>query len=105
MSWIYLFLAGLSEVGWAVGLKYTQGFTRPMASVLTVACMIGSFALLSLALKELPLSTSYAVWTGIGTIGTFLFGLFILHEPVTALHGFCIAMIVCGVAGLRFLSA
>ncbi len=105
MSWICLFPAGTSEVGWAADLKYTEGFTRLTASAFTIACMTGSFALLSLTLKVLPLSTAYAVWTGIGTIGTFLFGLFVLYEPVTALHGLCIAMIVCGVAGLRFLSS
>jgi len=103
MSWVYLFFAGLCEVGWAVGLKYTEGFSRLVPSLVTAVLMAGSFALLSLALKELPLSSSYAIWTGIGTVGTFLFGYAVLHEPVTLVHGICIAMIVLGVAGLRFL--
>ncbi|MCR5176123.1 MAG: multidrug efflux SMR transporter [Anaerovibrio sp.] len=104
MSWIYLFLAGLGEIGWAVGMKYTEGFTRPIPSLVTVALMILSFGLLSLALRELPLSSSYAIWTGIGTVGTFLFGLLVLHEPVTALHGLCVVMIVAGIIGLRLLA-
>ncbi len=104
MSWVYLFFAGLCEVGWAVGLKYTEGFSRLVPSLVTAVLMAGSFALLSLALKELPLSSSYAIWTGIGTVGTFLFGYAVLHEPVTLVHGICVAMIVLGVAGLRFLA-
>ncbi len=104
MSWIYLLLAGLSEMGWAVGLKYTEGFSRLLPSVITITLMAASFALLSLALKELPISTAYAIWTGIGTIGTFVFGYMILHEPVTALQGVCVAFIVCGITGLKVLS-
>ena len=104
MSWIYLLLAGLSEMGWAVGLKYTGGFSRLLPSIITITLMAASFALLSLALKELPISTAYAIWTGIGTIGTFVFGYMILHEPVTALQGVCVAFIVCGITGLKILS-
>lgn len=104
MSWIYLLLAGLSEMGWAVGLKYTEGFSRLLPSIITITLMAASFALLSLALKELPISTAYAIWTGIGTIGTFVFGYMILHEPVTALQGVCVAFIVCGITGLKILS-
>ena len=104
MSWIYLLLAGLSEMGWAVGLKYTEGFSRLLPSVITITLMAASFALLSLALKELPISTAYAIWTGIGTIGTFVFGYLILYEPVTALQGVCVALIVCGITGLKVLS-
>lgn len=103
MSWLYLFLAGLCEVGWAVSLKYTDGFSRLTPSLITVGLMIGSFGLLSQALKWLPLSTSYAIWTGIGTIGTFLFGCFVLHEPSTAWHFVCVAMILGGIVGLRIL--
>ncbi|WP_037325623.1 multidrug efflux SMR transporter, partial [Anaerovibrio sp. RM50] len=79
MSWVYLLLAGLSEMGWAVWLKYTEGFSRLLPSIITITLMAASFALLSLALKELPISTAYAIWTGIGTIGTFVFGYMILH--------------------------
>lgn len=104
MSWIYLLLAGLSEMGWAVGLKYTEGFSRLLPSIITITLMAASFALLSLALKELPLSTAYAIWTGIGTIGTFIFGYLVLHEPVTALQGVCVAFIICGITGLKILS-
>ncbi len=104
MSWVYLFFAGLSEIGWAVGMKYTEGFTRPIPSIVTVTLMILSFGLLSMALRELPLSSSYAIWTGIGTIGTFLFGLLVLHEPATVLHGLCVLMILSGIIGLRLLT-
>ena len=104
MSWIYLLFAGFSEVGWAVGMKYTDGFSKIAPSVITVALMLASFGLLSMALKELPLSTAYAVWTGIGTVGTFLFGFFVLHEPATAWNGLCVAMIVCGIVGLKLLA-
>lgn len=105
MSWVYLFFAGLSEVGWAVAMKYSEGFSKLMPSVITIALMIGSFGLLAAALKQIPLSTAYAVWTGIGTIGTFLFGYFVLHESATALQGLCVVLIICGVAGLKFLSS
>ncbi len=105
MSWIYLLLAGIGEIGWAVGIKYTDGFTKMTPSVITVTLMMVSFAFLSLALKELPISTAYAIWTGIGTAGTFLFGYFILHEPLTALQGICVAMIVCGITGLKLLAS
>lgn len=101
MSWILLAIAGLLEVGWAVGLKYTEGFTRPVPSVLTAIAMILSMALLGLALRHLPLGTAYAIWTGIGTIGTALFGMFVLRESTDPLRLVCIALIVCGIAGLK----
>ena len=101
MAWFYLFLAGLLEVGWAVGLKYTEGFSRTWPSVGTVLAMLGSFGLLSLALKSLPLGTAYAVWTGIGAAGTALFGLAFLNESRDAGRLFCLALIVCGVVGLK----
>lgn len=101
MAWLYLFLAGLSEIGWAIGLKYTDGFTRPVPTILTVTSMIVSLGLLGLALKTLPIGTGYAVWTGIGTIGTAILGIILFNEPATALRLACIALIVCGIAGLK----
>jgi quaternary ammonium compound-resistance protein SugE len=101
MSWTFLFFAGLFEIGWAIGLKYTEGFTRPLPTVLTVASMIVSLALLGLALKALPVGTAYAVWTGIGTVGTALLGIWLLGEPATAIRLSCIALIVAGIVGLK----
>jgi len=105
MGWIILFFAGLTEVGWAVGLKYTDGFTRLVPSILTVACMAASLGLLGLALKTLPIGTAYAVWTGIGTIGTALFGIVLFGESAGALRLACIGMIVAGIVGLKLVSA
>ena len=105
MGWIILFFAGLTEVGWAVGLKYTEGFTRLVPSVLTVACMAVSLGLLGLALKTLPIGTAYAVWTGIGTIGTALLGIVLFGESAGALRLACIGMIVAGIVGLKLVSA
>ncbi|UTY60005.1 quaternary ammonium compound efflux SMR transporter SugE [Massilia sp. erpn] len=104
MSWFILFLAGLLEVAWAVGLKYTAGFTKPIPTVLTVGAMAASVGLLGLALRQLPLGTAYAVWTGIGTVGTVIFGIMVLNEPVTAARVGCIALIVLGIAGLKLLA-
>lgn len=104
MGWLYLLLAGLSEVGWAVGLKYTQGFTRLLPSLLTIASMILSLGLLGLALRSLPLGTAYAVWTGIGTIGTVIAGMILFGEPATALRLGCIGLILAGIAGLKLAS-
>ena len=101
MAWIILFVAGLFEIGWAVGLKYTQGFTRLWPSVWTGAALVLSMVLLGLAVRKLPLGTAYAVWTGIGTVGTVLFGIFVLHEPATAVRVLCLAMIVGGIVGLK----
>ncbi|MBN9243110.1 MAG: quaternary ammonium compound efflux SMR transporter SugE [Mesorhizobium sp.] len=101
MPWILLIFAGLFEVGWALGLKYTEGFTRPLPTVLTVASMIVSLGLLGLALKDLPVGTAYAVWTGVGTVGTAILGMWLLGEPATAVRLGCIALIVCGIAGLK----
>ena len=84
MAWVLLFLAGLFEIGWAVGLKYTEGFTRPLPTVLTAGSMIVSLVLLGLALRSIPLGTGYAVWTGIGTVGTVIFGILFFAEPATA---------------------
>lgn len=104
MHWLVLFAAGLFEVVWAVGLKFTEGFTKLLPSVITVAGTICSFVLLSIAMKKLPLSISYAIWTGIGTIGTVLVGILYFHESFSLAHIICLAMIICGIIGLRFLS-
>ncbi|NIX76655.1 quaternary ammonium compound efflux SMR transporter SugE [Microvirga terricola] len=101
MAWTYLVLAGLFEIGWAIGLKYTDGFTRLLPSVLTVIFMVASVVLLGLALKTLPVGTGYAVWTGIGTVGTAILGIILLGEPATALRLSCISLIVLGILGLK----
>jgi quaternary ammonium compound-resistance protein SugE len=104
MAWVYLFVAGLFEVGWAVGLKYTAGFTRLGPSLLTLASMALSLGALGLALKELPLGTAYAVWTGIGTIGTVILGIALFGESADALRLLCIVLIVAGIVGLKLVS-
>lgn len=104
MAWIILFVAGLFEVGWAVGLKYTEGFTRLWPSVGTGVSLVMSMALLGWALKSLPLGTAYAVWTGIGAVGTALFGILVLKEPATAARLVCLCMIVAGILGLKLFS-
>ena len=104
MAWIVLFFAGLFEIGWAVGLKYTEGFSRLLPSVWTVASMIVSLGLLGLALKTLPVGTAYAVWTGIGTIGTALLGIALFGEPATAIRLGCIGLILAGLIGLKFVA-
>ena len=101
MAWTILFIAGLMEIGWAIGLKFTEGFTRLVPSALTGICMIGSIVLLGLALKTLPVGTAYAVWTGIGTVGTAILGVVLFGEPATALRLACIGLIVAGIVGLR----
>lgn len=101
MAWFLLLLAGLFECGWAIGLKYTDGFTRPMPTVLTVISMVISIVLLGLAVKTLPIGTAYAVWTGIGTVGTVLLGIWLLGDPVTAARLGCIALIIAGIVGLK----
>ena len=104
MSWMYLLVAGLLEVVWAVGLKYTDGFTKLMPSVVTLAAMAASVLMLGLALRQLPLGTAYAVWTGIGTVGTAVAGMLLLNEPAGALRLLSIALIVAGIAGLKLLT-
>ncbi len=105
MAWIYLALAGLFEIGWAIGLKYTQGFTRLVPTVLTVASMAASMGLLGLALKDLPVGTAYAIWTGIGTVGTALLGIVLFQEPATAARLLCIGLILAGLIGLKLVTA
>jgi quaternary ammonium compound-resistance protein SugE len=101
MAWTILFLAGLLEIGWAIGLKYTDGFTKFWPSVLTLGSMLGSIVLLGLALKTLPVGTAYAVWTGIGTVGVAILGIYLFGEAATAVRLACIGMIVAGIAGLK----
>ncbi|GJD77645.1 quaternary ammonium compound efflux SMR transporter SugE [Methylobacterium gregans] len=104
MAWIILFVAGLLETGWAIGLKYTEGFTKLVPSVLTLAAMAASVVLLSIALRTLPVGTGYAVWTGIGAVGTAILGMVLFGEPATAARIACIGLIVAGIAGLKFVS-
>lgn len=104
MEWIYLLFAGFLEVGWAAGLKCSHGFTQPIPSILTVAGMLLSFYFLSLAMKNLPLGTAYAVWTGIGTIGTVIVGIIFFKEPASLVRILCILLIVSGIAGLKLIS-
>jgi quaternary ammonium compound-resistance protein SugE len=101
MAWIILFVAGLFEVGWAVGLKYTDGFTRLWPTVWTAVALVASMALLGLSLRSLPLGTAYAVWTGIGTIGTAVLGIALFREPATPIRLFCIGLILMGIVGLK----
>ena len=105
MAWVYLLIAGFFEIGWAVGLKMSEGFTRPIVSTFTAIGMIASYYFLAIALKNIPLGTAYAIWTGIGIVGTAIFGIIIFKEPVTAIRFICIAMILCGIIGLKTLSA
>jgi quaternary ammonium compound-resistance protein SugE len=104
VSWVYLVLAGLAEVVWAVGLKYTEGFTKPVPSVITAAFMAVSIWLLALALRTIPLGTGYAIWTGIGAVGTAIAGMILFGESRTALRLVCILMIVAGIVGLKLFS-
>jgi quaternary ammonium compound-resistance protein SugE len=104
MAWIYLFFAGLFEIGWAIGLKYTEGFSRLIPSLLTVAAMVISLALLGLALKTLPVGTAYAVWTGIGAVGTAALGIYLFGEPATAARLASIGLIVAGIVGLKLVT-
>ena len=104
MAWVLLFTAGLCEIGWAIGLKYTDGFSRLWPSAGTIAMMVVSVVLLALALKHIPVGTGYAVWTGIGAVGTVLFGIVLFDEPATAGRLGSIALIVGGIVGLKLAS-
>ncbi|HFQ3858949.1 quaternary ammonium compound efflux SMR transporter SugE [Pseudomonas aeruginosa] len=101
MSWIILFFAGLFEVGWAVGLKYTEGFSKPLPTVLTALAMLVSLGLLGLAMKHLPLGTAYAGWTGVGAVGTVIAGIVLFGESMALLRLASVALIVCGLVGLK----
>lgn len=104
MAWLYLFIAGLFEVGWAIGLKYTDGFSRLVPSLLTVAAMVVSLGLLGLALKTLSVGTAYAVWTGVGAVGTAALGIYLFGEPATTARLASIGMIVAGIVGLKLVT-
>ncbi len=103
MPWILLLAAGFFEIIWAVALKYTHGFTRPWPIMVTLGAMIISFILLGLAAKSLPIGTAYAVWTGIGVVGAVIFGIILLGDPATPLRLVCVALIIIGIVGLKFL--
>jgi quaternary ammonium compound-resistance protein SugE len=101
MAWIILVVAGLFEVGWAIGLKYTDGFTRPWPTVWTVAAMVVSLWLLGIAMKELPVGTAYSVWVGVGAVGTVLLGIALFGEPANASRMISVALIIAGIVGLK----
>ncbi|MCG8024871.1 MAG: quaternary ammonium compound efflux SMR transporter SugE [Candidatus Thiodiazotropha endolucinida] len=105
MAWIYLFVAGLFECGWAIGLKYTEGFTKPVPSLLTIAAMAISFWLLSVAMKTIPVGTAYAVWTGIGAVGVALLGMVMFCESRDILRIVSLLLIVSGIVGLKLISS
>jgi quaternary ammonium compound-resistance protein SugE len=104
MAWVTLLLAGLLEVVWAVGLKYADGFSKPVPSAITLAGMVASVWLLSISLKTIPVGTGYAVWTGIGAVGTALCGMWLFGESRSVLRLSCIVLIVAGIVGLKFFS-
>lgn len=104
MPWFLLFVAGLLEICWAVGLKYTNGFSRPVPTALTLCAMVLSMALLGLAVRTLPIGTAYAVWTGIGVIGTAVWGILYLNETVSVARLLCVALILTGIVGLKLIS-
>jgi quaternary ammonium compound-resistance protein SugE len=101
MAWMILVVAGLFEIGWAIGLKYTEGFTRLWPSVGTVTAMVLSVGLLGLAMRTLPVGTAYAVWTGIGALGTVILGIVLFGEPATVAHLVCVGLILAGIVGLK----
>ena len=105
MPWLWLTLAGLLEIVWAIGLTYTDGFTRPLPSVITVLAMIGSVYFLALAVRSIPIGTGYAVWTGIGAVGVAILGMILFDEPRTLLRIISILFIVAGIAGLKLVTA
>jgi quaternary ammonium compound-resistance protein SugE len=104
LAWLYLVVAGLLEIVWAIGLKYTDGFTRLVPSIITAVAMIASVWFLALALRAIPVGTGYAVWTGIGAVGTAILGIALLGEPATAARIACIGLIVAGIVGLKLVS-
>lgn len=104
MAWVVLFIAGLFEIGWAVGLKYTEGFTRIGPTVFTAVSLIASMGLLGVAVRSLPLGTAYAVWTGIGAAGTVILGIVLFKEPATVARLVCVGLILSGILGLKLLT-
>jgi quaternary ammonium compound-resistance protein SugE len=105
MAWLVLFLAGLFEIGWAIGLKYTEGFTRLWPSLWTVAAMAISVVLLGIAVRQLPIGTAYAVWTGIGAVGTVILGIVLFGDPASAPRLICVALIIAGILGLKLVAS
>ncbi len=101
MAWALLFVAGLLEIGWAVGLKYTEGFTKLIPTALTVGAMVISVILLGIAVRTLPIGTAYTVWAGIGTVGTVIFGIAVFGDPASAVRLICIGLIIAGIVGLK----
>lgn len=105
MNWVYLIIAGILEVAWAIGLKYTEGWSKLVPSLITASIMIASFYFLSLAVKNLPIGTAYAIWTGIGTVGAAILGMVVFNEPKDLSRILCILLIIAGIAGLKLTSA
>ena len=101
MAWLFLFLAGLTEIGWAIALKYSHGFTRIIPSVITIVVMISSFFLLAQSLKTIPIGTSYAIWTGIGIVGTVILGIILFDEPISFIRLLFLSLILIGIVGLK----
>ncbi len=104
MAWIILFVAGLFEVGWAIGLKYTEGFTRFWPTIGTVVAIVISMGLLGIAMRTLPVGSAYAIWTGIGAVGTVILGIVLFGEPATLVRLACVGLIVTGILGLKLTS-
>ncbi|MGE0402408.1 MAG: multidrug efflux SMR transporter [Kofleriaceae bacterium] len=104
MTWLLVVVSGLLEVGWAIGLKASHGLTRPWPTALTIAGMLASFALLSIAVRTLPIGTAYAVWVGIGAVGTAILGILVFREAVTAPRMICLALVMVGIVGLKLTS-
>lgn len=104
MPWILLLLAGLFEIGWAIGLKYTEGFTRLWPTLGTISAMVISIVLLAIAVKTLPIGTAYAIWTGIGAVGAVILGIVLFGDPATPLRLACVAMVLLGIVGLKLTS-
>ncbi len=101
MAWLFLFLAGLTEIGWAIALKYSHGFTRIIPSVITIVVMISSFFLLAQSLKTIPIGTAYAIWTGIGIVGTVVLGIILFDEPISFIRLLFLSLILIGIVGLK----
>jgi quaternary ammonium compound-resistance protein SugE len=104
VAWVLLSVAGLFEIGWALGLKFIDGFARPLPLLGTGVSMVASVVLLGIAVKTLPVGTAYAVWTGIGAVGTVILGIVLFHEPASPIRLFCLALILCGILGLKLSS-
>ena len=104
MAWIILFVAGLFEIGWAIGLKYTEGFTRLVPTLLTAVSLVASMGLLGLAVRTLPIGTAYAIWTGVGAAGTVILGILLFKEPATVARLFCVGLILAGIVGLKLVT-